>query len=84
MNTEDFVKHVVAFKKYQEMKAELNIMKSKLDNPEANTDIQEVDESIEVELETEDSDFNKSFNDDEESNDITFIKGTRVQQTLRR
>ena len=49
-------------------------MKSKLGNPEANTDFQDVGESIEVELETEDSDFNKSFNDDEESNKITFSK----------
>ena len=64
------------------MKAELSTMKSKLDNPEPNTDIQEVGESIEVELETEDSDFNKSFNDDEESNDITFIKGNKGAKTL--
>ena len=47
LNTEDFVKHIVAYKKYQEMKAELNIMKSKLDNPEAKTDIQEVGDKIE-------------------------------------
>ena len=48
------------------MKAEHNLMKLELHKPEANTDIEDVGESIEAELETQDSDFNRSFNNDEE------------------
>ena len=53
------------------MKAELELMKSKLDNPESNRDMQnDVSKNIEIDLETEDSDINRSFNDKEVSNEI--------------
>ena len=60
------MKHVVAYKKYQETKAELELMKSKFDNPESNTDIQDgINENIEVDLETEDYEIKRYFNEDE-------------------
>ena len=56
------------------MKAEFQLMKSKLNNPESNRDMQDdVSKKIEIYLETDDSDIIRSFND-KESNEITFIK----------
>ena len=57
------------------MKADLELMKSKL---ESNRDkLDDVSKNIEIELETENSDINRSFIDKEESNEITFIKGNK-------
>ena len=57
------------------MKAELELLKSKL---ESNRDkLDDVSKNIEIELETENSDINRSFIDKEESNEITFIKGNK-------
>ena len=60
------------------MKVELELMKSKLEYPESNRDMQDaVSKYVEVDFETEDSDINRSFNDNEESNQITFIQGNK-------
>ena len=54
-----------------------------MDNPESNRDIQDdVSKNIEIDQETEDSDINRAFNDKEESNEITFIKGNKGAKTL--
>ena len=77
------MKHVVEYKKYQELKKTIEVMKTKLGNPDqrgSNEDMQEDNgENVEADLETvnEESIINRSFNDEEESNEITFIKGNR-------